>query len=97
MRVSALFYNSTLWSSESHLEPPGWKGTISTYGLYAKGAIRRLARRSCTIGLADGQHCADFRSIHVKLSEYLKLVLDALHSKDASSPVPERSEAQSML
>ena len=40
--------------------------------MYAKGAILRLARRGSTIGLADGQRCDDFRSINVKLSEYLK-------------------------
>ena len=43
-------------------------------------AILRLARRSSTIGLADGQHCDDFRSIHVKLSESLKLELKRLAS-----------------
>ena len=34
-----------------------------------------MARRSSTSGLADGQHCDDFRSINVKLSEYLKPLL----------------------
>ena len=42
-------------------------------------AILRLARRSSTIGLADGQHCDDFRSINVKFSEYLKPLLNIPH------------------
>ena len=62
------------------MEPSGWKATRSTYSLYANTAILRLARRSSTIGLADGQHCDDFRSINVKFSEYLKPLLKRLAS-----------------